>query len=167
MASNDALDAAVKKSNRSCSQKINEKITINSPSCCQHTSRSIQQVSSFKRGIRYLGPSMTPTLKHGRRYIVLRCKIARTNHIVKIEFDLKWLNCKGCGSCRKCRRYSDVKFIAKRIVAVGGEKYRGIIVPVGHVYVVGDNKKRSFDSRHFGPIPIESIIGRVIVFPMV
>jgi signal peptidase I len=36
-----------------------------------------------------------------------------------------------------------------------------ITVPDGEVFVMGDNRPRSSDSREFGPIPIEQIIGQV------
>ncbi len=36
-----------------------------------------------------------------------------------------------------------------------------IIVPQGELYVMGDNRSRSSDSREFGPVPITSIIGQV------
>lgn len=36
-----------------------------------------------------------------------------------------------------------------------------ITVPEGEVFVMGDNRPRSSDSREFGPVPIESIIGQV------
>ena len=35
------------------------------------------------------------------------------------------------------------------------------VVPRGYVFVMGDNRPRSSDSREFGPIPIESVIGVV------
>lgn len=36
-------------------------------------------------------------------------------------------------------------------------------VPQGHVFVMGDNRPNSRDSRSFGPVPIESIVGRAFV----
>lgn len=36
-----------------------------------------------------------------------------------------------------------------------------ITVPPGEIFVMGDNRPRSSDSREFGPVPIESIIGQV------
>jgi signal peptidase I len=39
-------------------------------------------------------------------------------------------------------------------------RYDTVTVPPLHVYVLGDNRDRSNDSRSFGPVPIESIVGR-------
>ena len=42
-----------------------------------------------------------------------------------------------------------------------GQPLPGVcIVPDGHVFVMGDNRDSSVDSRSFGPIPIDTIIGR-------
>ena len=43
------------------------------------------------------------------------------------------------------------------------EGFAPTIVPEGHVYVMGDNRNRSSDSRQIGPIPVSNIQGRVFL----
>ncbi len=93
-------------------------------------------------------------------------------------------------------RTADAADLIKRIVAVGGDTVEirdnqlivnGVVldepyvepgstmpdmdlteVPAGHVWVMGDNRNKSQDSRRFGAIPVEEVIGRafVIVWPV-
>ncbi len=37
-------------------------------------------------------------------------------------------------------------------------------LPAGRVFIVGDNGSRSFDSRDYGSVPIEKIIGKVLLY---
>jgi signal peptidase I len=36
-----------------------------------------------------------------------------------------------------------------------------LMIPDGEIFVMGDNRPRSSDSREFGPVPVSSIIGHV------
>lgn len=38
---------------------------------------------------------------------------------------------------------------------------RSTVVPVGSVYVLGDNRTNAFDSRAFGPLPDSDIVGHL------
>ena len=48
-----------------------------------------------------------------------------------------------------------------------GEDLAPTAVPEGSIYVLGDNRAQSDDSRAFGPVPVESVIGRatLVVWP--
>jgi len=43
-----------------------------------------------------------------------------------------------------------------------------VSIPKGSIYVLGDNRAQSDDSRAFGPVPVESVIGRAtfVVWPL-
>ncbi|TKY68340.1 Mitochondrial inner membrane protease subunit 1 [Spatholobus suberectus] len=40
-------------------------------------------------------------------------------------------------------------------------KHETIVVPIDHVWVEGDNKYKSYDSRKFGPVPYDLIQGKM------
>jgi len=55
----------------------------------------------------------------------------------------------------------------RQIDTVFGEKEGKVTVPEGHLWLEGDNPLYSIDSRHYGPIPITHVRGRVVarLFP--
>mmetsp|Transcript_37123 Transcript_37123/g.119052 ORF Transcript_37123/g.119052 Transcript_37123/m.119052 type:complete len:112 (+) Transcript_37123:797-1132(+) len=57
--------------------------------------------------------------------------------------------------------------ICKRVAAVEGDKVGDGVVPVGYVWLLGDNAANSTDSRYYGAVPAALIKGRVFcrIFP--
>jgi signal peptidase I len=62
------------------------------------------------------------------------------------------------------------KTVCKRLAALPGDvipletqfglfKYQ---IPIDHVWILGDNPPNSHDSRHYGPVPISHLKGRVV-----
>jgi signal peptidase I len=37
------------------------------------------------------------------------------------------------------------------------------VIPINHVFVMGDNRNNSSDSREIGPVPVENVVGKVIL----
>jgi signal peptidase I len=63
-------------------------------------------------------------------------------------------------------RLSDPPFFRKnRYVAElpNNQRFTEMDVPPGHVLVFGDNSRNSYDSRYWGPVPVDRIIGKAFV----
>jgi signal peptidase I len=130
-------------------------------------------------------PSMAPTLEVGDRVLVN--KLAYRTHDVRhgdlIVFERPPETSNGAEG--------EIKDLIKRVVAVGGDTIEGrdglvyvngerieepyLVpgtpttdlerqeVPEGMVFVMGDNRQNSEDSRVFGPIDEDTIVGRAVV----
>jgi nickel-type superoxide dismutase maturation protease len=81
------------------------------------------------------GPSMLPTLRSGDRLLVARTRHIRSGDIVVVRDPRSWSN-----------------LVCKRVVSADSH----------HIVVRGDNPDASTDSRAFGPVPTEWVVGRVI-----
>jgi len=62
-------------------------------------------------------------------------------------------------------RLGDRRWITSRSVLMGGfgDRSEPVRVPDGHIYVMGDHRDHSNDSRAFGPIPVSHLRGRVML----
>jgi len=64
------------------------------------------------------------------------------------------------------------KSVCKRVTAIGGdtivtstagEPPTYAQIPQGYIWIEGDNKHQSYDSREYGPIPIQLVQGKAIM----
>ncbi len=51
-------------------------------------------------------------------------------------------------------------YIAGDVTVCGRGPHCAVTVPPGTVYVLGDNRRRSLDSRAFGPVSLDAVIGK-------
>ncbi len=115
------------------------------------------------RTIEVQGPSMEPTLKTGRRLLVSSAYWLigpiKKGDIVVVHLKDK----------------DDI--VIKRVLGLGGDKIDpnnwpdqhsltegDYTVPQGQVFIVGDNRLQSEDSRTFGPVTRGEVIGKVVIW---
>ena len=55
------------------------------------------------------------------------------------------------------------QFYIKRIIGLPGETINGTILEEDEYYVMGDNRNASSDSRYWGPVKEDLIIGRALI----
>ena len=53
------------------------------------------------------------------------------------------------------------KQILKRVIGIPGDRLEGVKLGSNEYFVLGDNKGKSEDSRHFGKITRDQILGKV------
>jgi inner membrane protease subunit 1 len=100
------------------------------------------------------GPSMLPTLSMSGDIV-----------LVDKTFNLLWFRNYRRGDIVVAKSPTNpAQYVCKRIVAMGGERApSGRLVPGGRVWLEGDNKSNSIDSRDYGAIPEALIVGRVVL----
>ena len=103
------------------------------------------------------GPSMLPVIND--------------NNILLTEKITSRLKCVPKGSIVIVRSPSDPhKFICKRLVGLPGDRVKldnssqkaYANVPKGHMWLEGDNKNNSLDSRSYGPVPYGLLNARAV-----
>jgi signal peptidase I len=59
----------------------------------------------------------------------------------------------------------DEPYLDPTVVTPGrcGNAIEPIVIPEGHVYVMGDNRPESHDSRNLGPVGFDDLVGRAFV----
>lgn len=55
------------------------------------------------------------------------------------------------------------KTVGYKAAAIDGSTEIDIAIPEGKIYVVGDNRPNSLDSRAFGPIDADAIVGKLVI----
>lgn len=85
---------------------------------------------------RIVGDSMLPTLKEGQIVLIMKCIAPRAGV-----------------------RIGDIIVVRHN----GIEKIKRVTrLEIDKLFIVGDNKSHSTDSRHFGWLPVSSITGRIL-----
>jgi signal peptidase I len=96
------------------------------------------------------GRSMLPTLAAGDRVVVRRVRPHRVR-----PGNVVVARAPGTGGDAPAgRRVAGEAWLVKRVTAVGS--------PPGTVVLLGDNATRSRDSRHWGPLPADRVLGVVV-----
>ncbi|MGV9378107.1 S26 family signal peptidase [Nonomuraea sp. NPDC003707] len=117
------------------------------------------------------GYSMRPSYLPGEKVLVRRTAAAKVRRGQTVVFEAPGRTGEGAVAEAAPPPGSfvvDVGLLIKRAVATGGDRVdfpvpgAGPVVPEGHLAVRGDNVDESFDSRDFGYVPPERVVGVVV-----
>ncbi|MFJ7044750.1 S26 family signal peptidase [Streptomyces sp. NPDC101112] len=116
-----------------------------------------------------VGLSMQPTYEPGDRVLVRRGVVPRRGDVVVVERPcsqrLAWDRpSAGLGSVRS--PVTERQWLVKRVAGEPGDPWPSgreetDRVPPGHLLLLGDNARLSFDSRQMGPFPVDRVLGAV------
>lgn len=105
------------------------------------------------------GASMSPALLPGDRVLVDRLIYARPGALAALLPARE----PAAGDVVLFRSPEDGRTaLLKRCVALPGEAAAGRVVPQDTLFLVGDRREDSHDSRAFGPVPRAAVTGRVV-----
>ncbi len=102
------------------------------------------------------GPSMYPTLRPGSVVVVLRC--AYGLRFPGGNYLLRW-SVPRTGEVVAALNPRSGRAVVKRVVAA----LPGLSSTEPSLFLMGDNPDESLDSREYGLLPVESVLGRVII----
>jgi signal peptidase I len=136
------------------------------------------------------GSSMMPTLKNGERLIVnklvyyigkpqrgdiivfhatkekdyIKRVIATEGQTVEMKNDQLYIDGKAVDE-PYLKQYKEEARAAGYVLT---EDFPAQKVPKGHIFVMGDNRRNSTDSRIIGPVPVDSVVGRseFVIWPL-
>jgi len=115
------------------------------------------------------GPSMQPTFHTGDCILVFRTDKVERNDIAVVEWQDKWLIKRVIGLPNETLEMEDGKiYINGALITENFEYFSGnrnlpeITIPEDYIFIVGDNRENSHDSRAFGPVPTSDIFGKLI-----
>jgi signal peptidase I len=109
------------------------------------------------------GSSMTPGLRSGDRVLVRRTRRPRRGQVALLRYPPL-----------PSGAPAGQQLLLKRVVAVAGDRVppswadpdvhglAGAVVPPGCTVVLGDNRPASWDSRHYGFVPRDRMVGVVV-----
>jgi signal peptidase I len=126
------------------------------------------------------GDSMVPTLKNGDHFLFHRWPywnhgpkrgeivvvqdpndgVLEIKRIVGLPGDIIQVR---DGHVRLNKLLIEEPYLRSDVRTDSGEMgYKVVLVPEGHYFVMGDNRPVSLDSRIFGPVPRQNILGKII-----
>jgi len=109
-----------------------------------------------------LGPSMSPTFSPNDKNLFLVSKFRKNYQIGDIVVFLDPTSLSINYLCKRIRAMpGDIVVTASGSMTNKTTEINAVPIPKGHVWVEGDNPDLSFDSRVFGPISMNLIVGRL------